>query len=168
MLIIVQGAVFMKIMTNVNKKTLIINLAIPLLAGGISALITNGAFKNYGDMVKPAFSPPSWIFPVVWTLLYLLMGVSSYIVWERDESEKRGPFAVYAIQLFLNFMWPVFFFSFRAYLFSFIWILLLWTFALATVIAFGRVRKSAGFLQLPYLAWITFACYLNLGIFLLN
>ncbi len=158
----------MKIMTNINRKSLVINLVIPLAAGGISALITDGAFKGYADVVKPAFSPPPWIFPAVWTVLYILMGISSYIVWERDESKKRGPFAVYAVQLFLNFMWPVFFFSFRAYLFSFIWILLLWAFVLATVIAFGKVRKTAGLLQLPYLLWTTFACYLNLGVFLLN
>ncbi|MCQ2485373.1 MAG: tryptophan-rich sensory protein [Clostridia bacterium] len=158
----------MKILTNINKKSLLIHILIPLLTGGLSALITGGGFRDYSGVVKPALSPPSWLFPVVWTILYIIMGVSSYIVWERDESEKRGPTAVYAIQLFLNFMWPIFFFSFKAYLFSFIWLLLLWAFVLAMIIEFYKVSRLAGLLQVPYLIWLTFAAYLNLGVFLLN
>lgn len=158
----------MKILTNINKKSLLIHILIPLLTGGLSALITGGGFRDYAGVVKPALSPPSWLFPVVWTILYIVMGISSYIVWERDESKKRGPTAVYAIQLFLNFMWPIFFFSFKAYLFSFIWLLLLWAFVLAMIIAFYKVSRLAGLLQVPYLIWLTFAAYLNLGVFLLN
>lgn len=158
----------MKILSNINKKSLIINIAIPLLTGGLSALITGGGFKDYSDVVKPAFSPPSWMFPVVWTVLYILMGISSYLVWERDESKKRSPTAIYAVQLFLNFMWPIFFFSFNAYLFSLIWLLLLWAFVLAMIVEFYKVSKLAGLLQVPYLIWLTFAAYLNLGVFLLN
>lgn len=158
----------MRIMASLNKRSLAINIAITLAVGGISALVTGGGFRDYSGVVKPAFSPPSWIFPVVWTLLYIVMGISACLVWERDESEKRSPFAVYAVQLFMNFMWPIFFFSFKAYLFSFVWLLLLWAFVLIMIISFYKVSRTAGLLQLPYLLWLTFAAYLNLGVFLLN
>lgn len=158
----------MQITANINKKSLIINLLIPLAVGGISALITGDGFTEYRDVAKPYLSPPAVLFPIVWTILYIFMGISSYIIWERDKDKTRRPVTVYAIQLFLNFMWPIFFFSFKAYLFSFIWILLLWAFVLATVIEFSKVSKFAGLLQLPYLLWTSFAAYLNLGVFLLN
>lgn len=158
----------MTITWNINKKSLITNIAIPLLVGGISALITGGGFKDYSNVARPALSPPAILFPIVWTLLYILMGISAYIVWERDTTKARLPIAIYAIQLFLNFMWPIFFFSFKAYLFSFIWLLLLWAFVLAMIIVFYKVNRLAGILQIPYLLWLTFAAYLNLGVFLLN
>ena len=158
----------MTITWNINKKSLITNIAIPLLVGGISALITGGGFKDYTAVARPALSPPAILFPIVWTLLYILMGISAYIVWERDTTKARLPIAIYAIQLFLNFMWPIFFFSFKAYLFSFIWLLLLWAFVLAMIIVFYKVNRLAGILQVPYLLWLTFAAYLNLGVFLLN
>lgn len=158
----------MTITWNINKKSLITNIAIPLLVGGISALITGGGFKDYSNVARPALSPPAILFPIVWTLLYILMGISAYIVWERDTTKARLPIAIYAIQLFLNFMWPIFFFSFKAYLFSFIWLLLLWSFVLAMIVVFYKVNRLAGILQIPYLLWLTFAAYLNLGVFLLN
>ena len=158
----------MTITWNINKKTLITNIAIPLAVGGISALITGSGFKDYSDVARPALSPPAILFPIVWTLLYILMGISAYIVWERDTTKARLPVAIYAVQLFLNFMWPIFFFSFKAYLFSFIWLLLLWAFVIAMIIVFYKVNRLAGILQIPYLLWLTFAAYLNLGVFLLN
>lgn len=158
----------MTITWNINKKTLITNIAIPLAVGGISALITGGGFKDYSNVARPALSPPAILFPIVWTLLYILMGISAYIVWERDTTKARLPVAIYAVQLFLNFMWPIFFFSFKAYLFSFIWLLLLWTFVIAMIIVFYKVNRLAGILQIPYLLWLTFAAYLNLGVFVLN
>ena len=158
----------MTITANINKKSLIINLLIPLAVGGISALITGDGFAEYRDVARPPLSPPAFLFPIVWTILYILMGISAYIVWERDEGKARRPIVVYAVQLFLNFMWPIFFFSFKAYLFSFIWLLLLWAFVFAMIIEFSKVSKTAGILQIPYLLWITFAAYLNLGVFILN
>jgi len=158
----------MMITANINRKSLIINLLIPLAVGGIAALITGDGFAEYKNVAKPFLSPPAVLFPIVWTILYILMGISAYIVWERDGEKSRRPIVIYAIQLFLNFMWPIFFFSFKAYLFSFIWLLLLWAFVLAMVIEFSKVSRFAGLLQLPYLLWLTFAAYLNLGVFLLN
>lgn len=158
----------MTVKSNIKLMTLFVNIAIPLTVGGISALITGGGFSDYQNVKQPPLSPPAWLFPVVWTLLYILMGVSSYLIWEKDKSEKKQPLTVYAVQLFFNFLWPVFFFSLKAYLFSFIWLILIWAFVIAMAVMFYRVCRSAGLLQLPYLLWVTFAAYLNLGVFLLN
>ncbi len=158
----------MTITSNIDKKSLLANIAIPLAVGGISALITSDGFKDYAEVIKPPFSPPSWIFPVVWTVLYILMGISSYLIYESKNENSKRALIFYSIQLALNFMWPVFFFGFDAYLFSFIWLLLLWIFQLATLISFYRINKTAGILQIPYQIWLTFAGYLNLAVFLLN
>jgi tryptophan-rich sensory protein len=164
-----KGVIFLTVKTNINLKRLIISVLIPLAVGGIASLISNEGFKNYSEnAVKPPLSPSNWVFPVVWTALYILMGISSYLVYEKDKSEARQPLAVYAIQLFLNFMWPVFFFSLNAYLFSFIWIVLLWAFTLAMIILFYSISKTAGLIQIPYILWLTFAAYLNLSVYLLN
>lgn len=160
---------FLTIKTNINFKRLIIAIVIPLAVGGISSLIVGGGFSHYSDTsVKPPLSPPNWLFPVVWTILYVLMGISSYLVYEKDGSEAKQPLAVYAIQLAMNFMWPIFFFSLSAYLFSFIWLILLWALALAMTVMFYRVNRTAGLLQIPYLIWLTFAAYLNLSVYILN
>ncbi len=158
----------MTITSNINKKSLIVNLAIPLAVGGISALITSDGFKNYAAVNKPMLSPPAVVFPIVWTILYILMGISSYLVYERKDHDNKRALIFYAIQLFFNFMWPIFFFGFEAYLFSFIWLVLLWLFELATLISFYRTNKTAGLLQIPYQLWLTFAGYLNLAVYLLN
>ena len=113
-------------------------------------------------------SPPDWLFPVVWTFLYIIMGISSYLVYEKDKSEAKQPLAVYAIQLAMNFMWPIFFFLLNAYLFSFIWLIVLWSLAITMTVMFYRVSKLAGLLLIPYILWLTFAAYLNLSVFLLN
>lgn len=159
----------MTVKTNIDFKKLITAIAVPLAVGGISSLIINSDFKSYAtEVVKPPLSPPQWLFPVVWTLLYILMGISSYLVYEKDKTEAKQPLAVYVIQLVLNLMWPIFFFMQRAYLFSFIWLILLWAFVLAMIISFYKVSKTAGFLQIPYLIWLSFAGYLNLSVYLLN
>lgn len=158
----------MTVTSNINKKSLLINIAIPLAVGGISALITNSGFREYKNVSQPALSPPPAVFPIVWSILYILMGISSYLIWEKDKSKAKKPLAIYAIQLFFNFMWPIFFFSFEAYLFSFIWLLILWVLVLVMIIYFNRVSKTAAVLQIPYLLWLTFAAYLNLGVYLLN
>ena len=161
--------VFLTFKTSINFKRLIIAVLIPLAVGGISSLISQEGFKSYSETaVKPPLSPPDWLFPIVWTVLYILMGISSYLVYEKDKTEAKQPLAVYVIQLAMNFMWPVFFFSLGAYLFSFIWLIILWAFSLAMIIMFYRVNKTAGLLQIPYLLWLTFAAYLNLSAYILN
>ena len=154
----------------INKKLLIICLVIPLAVGGIAALLTGGGMDTFETLNQPPLSPPGWLFPVVWTILYILMGIASYLVLtsgKPQESIQRA-LVLYGIQLAFNFLWPIFFFSLSAYLFAFIWLVALWLLILATTVSFYRLSDIAGYLMIPYLVWVTFAGYLNLGIYLLN
>ena len=154
----------------INKKLLIFCLAIPLATGGIAALLTGGGMDAFGALDKPPLSPPGWLFPVVWTILYILMGIASYLVLVSDNPQEniRRATIVYAAQLVFNFLWPVFFFGLSAYLFAFIWLIALWLVIIANIVCFHRLSKTAGYLLIPYLLWVTFAGYLNLGIYLMN
>ena len=154
----------------IDFKKLILNLAIPLAVGGLSALITKNSMEMFSQIEKPPLSPPGWLFPVVWTILYVLMGVSAYIVQKTNGSKtkKDSAIAVYTLQLIFNFFWSIIFFNLKAYLFAFLWLLVLWILVLWNVISFYKINKTAGLLMLPYLIWVTFAGYLNFGIFLLN
>lgn len=155
-----------------SKKTkqFLICLAIPLLVGGLSALITSGGMDTFETINKPALSPPGWLFPVVWTVLFILMGIASYLVLVsgKPQMEINRALVIYGIQLIFNFFWSIFFFNFSLYLFSFIWLVLLWLLILATTVLFYRISKPAGYLMIPYLLWVTFAGYLNFQIYLLN
>lgn len=153
-----------------NKKGLIKCIAIPLIIGGISAFLTRGSMEVFEQLNQPPLSPPGWLFPIVWTILYLLMGIASYLVIESevDPDKIAGAMTVYIWQLVVNFLWPTFFFNFGWYLFSFFWLVFLWVLVLITTLRFYGISKTAGFLMLPYLLWTTFACYLNLGVWYLN
>lgn len=153
-----------------NWKALLICAAVPLLTGGIAALLTKNSMATFSLLNKPALSPPGWLFPVVWTVLYILMGVASYLVLSAQvpHGSREKALKVYLIQLFFNFFWPIFFFRFELYTFSFIWLVALWFLILLTAILFYRISRLAAFLLLPYLLWVAFAGYLNLGITLLN
>ena len=126
--------------------------------------------RAFNELNKPPLSPPGWLFPVVWTLLYVLMGIASYLVLVSGEDEAKVTSALktYGLQLAFNFFWSIIFFNLESYLFAFIWLVALWILILLTMIKFFRIREAAGYLLLPYLAWVTFAGYLNLGIYLLN
>ena len=154
----------------INKKLLIICLVIPLAVGGIAALLTGGGMDTFETLNQPPLSPPGWLFPVVWTILYILMGIASYLVLTTGKSQEsiRRALILYGIQLAFNFLWPIFFFSLSAYLFAFIWLVALWLLILATTVSFYRISDIAGYLMIPYLIWVKFAGYLNLGIYLLN
>lgn len=160
----------MEIFMKKNWKTLLLFIAIPLIVGALAALITGGGMSDFAALNQPPLSPPAWLFPVAWTILYTLMGISSYLVYISDapSGEIRSALTLYGIQLVINFLWPIFFFEFGMYLFSFVWLLLLWVMVLWTLISFFRISKPAGWLMIPYLAWLTFAAYLNLAIYLLN
>ena len=153
-----------------NWKTLLLCLVIPLAAGGIGALLASGFSGSYEAMYKPLLSPPGWVFPVVWTLLYLLMGYASYLVYTSEASmpRKRRALTVYAVQLVINLLWPLFFFRLGWYTFAFIWLLLLIAAVLLCRMLFRYIEKRAGDLLLPYLIWLFFAAYLNLGVAILN
>lgn len=152
---------------NIQWKKLIICLAIPLAVGGISTLMTRNSMETFELINKPALSPPGWLFPVVWTLLYILMGIASYLVLTSGKQNSTA-LIIYGIQLIFNFLWSIIFFNFRLYFFAFIWLILLWLLILKTTVLFYRISKYAGYLMLPYLLWVTFAGYLNYTISLLN
>lgn len=148
-----------------------VSIAIALAVGGLSALLTAGNMDLYSEITKPPLAPPSILFPIVWTLLYILMGIGAAMVYgEKDikPDEVRKALTVYAVSLFLNFFWSIIFFNLRAFFFSFIWLIALWAAILIMIIKFYKIRPVAGILQIPYLIWVTFAGYLNLAIFLLN
>ncbi len=151
-------------------KIFLICVAIPLLVGGLAGFLTKDSMETFSMLNQPPLSPPGIVFPIVWTILYTLMGISSYLVVTSDASkdEKQNALFVYGIQLAINFFWSIFFFNLEWYLFSFFWLLLLWAFILNTIIQFYRISKPAAYLMIPYLIWVTFAGYLNFGIYLLN
>lgn len=151
-----------------NKKALIKCILIPLGVGGLAALLTTGNMDIYEKLEQPPLAPPSWLFPVVWTILYTLMGVSSYLVWKSDSLLRKSSLKIYAAQLAVNFFWTIIFFNLKGYLFAFIWLLLLLVLIWFMILSFGRINKTAAYLQVPYLLWTFFAGYLNLGIYLLN
>ncbi len=152
----------------INLKRLVISLLVPLAVGGIAGIITGGSSDVYSQFVKPPLSPPGWVFPVVWTILYICMGLAFYFVWQSDAPSKSTAMQMYFIQLAMNFVWPILFFSFGAYGFSFVWLLVLWILILFTVLAFYAADKKAGYLMILYLLWVAFAGYLNLGVYILN
>ena len=153
----------------IDWKKLLINLAIPLAVGGLSTLVSGG-MGSYQDLRQPPLSPPGWVFPIVWTILYLAMGYAAYRVKTADAPPERVQKALlfYYIQLGLNFLWPVLFFGLDAYWLAFIELLALWVAVCVTMWKFYRIYERSGDLLLPYLLWVTFAAYLNLGVFLLN
>lgn len=150
----------------INWKLLIVCVVIPLAAGFLSSLITRGGMEVFASIKKPPLSPPAWLFPVVWTILYTLMGISSYLVLTSGGSREdvQNALSVYAYQLLVNILWPVFFFNFQWFFFSLIWLVLLVLLVAAMIREFYRLSKSAAYLNIPYLVWLLFAGYLNFTI----
>ncbi len=146
------------------------SLTVSLGVGLLSSALTRGSVALYRTLTLPPLSPPSWVFPVVWTLLYILMGISAYLVYISDAppTDKRRALGLYAVSLFLNFGWSIIFFNFQAYTLSFVWLCILWLSILLTIRAYAPINRTAALLQLPYLLWVTFAGYLNLWIALNN
>lgn len=152
-------------------KIFVISVLIPLLVGGLSAALTYKKIETYAELNKPALSPPGAMFGIVWSVLFILMGISSAIIYmKRDEKPEEAAAAlrIYAFQLAINFFWPIIFFNLGAYLFAFIWILLTMVFVALMISAFRKISPLAAYLQLPYLLWLIFAGYLNLMIFIMN
>ena len=153
-------------------KTLVVSILIPLAVGAIAGLLTMGGMKAFAAINKPPLSPPAWLFPVAWSILYTLMGISSYLIYTSNEKEntelKSRALTTYRYQLLVNFLWPVFFFNFQWYFFSFLWLVLLWILVAKMILEFGNISTVAAGLNIPYLLWLGFAAYLNLGIWLLN
>ena len=153
-----------------EKFLLIKAIALPLLVGILASLLTMNSMQVFASVNKPPLSPPAILFPIVWTILYTLMGISFYLVIrsDGDKEDIQQAVQIYGIQLVVNFLWPTFFFNFQWYLFSFVWLLFLWFLVLIMILKFSTISKAAAWINVPYLIWLTFAAYLNLGIFLLN
>lgn len=141
------------------------------LAGLVGAVFTSSSIPTwYALLEKPLLSPPNWVFGPVWTLLYFLMGVAAFLVWQTGggRNEVRRALMAYGVQLVLNTLWSILFFGLQNPALAFLEILILWCAIAWTGFLFWRIRSTAGYLLLPYLAWVTFAAYLNASIALLN
>lgn len=165
-------------------KTLAISIALPLASGGLSALLTRGSFDRYQQLPLPPLAPPPLVFPIVWTILFLLMGTSCWLAWERSVCPKAhicgsGESSVsaklraasfwllpYALQLTANFIWPLLFFRTGWLGAAFFWLLLLLLLVILTALRLSAVSRTAALLQIPYLLWLLFAGYLNLSVWL--
>lgn len=152
------------------KNSLIKSIALPLLVGFGAALLTRNSMEVFASVNKPPLSPPAILFPIVWTILYTLMGISFYLIVnsDGDKGDVQEAIRIFRFQLVVNFLWPTFFFNFEWYLFSFLWLIFLWVLVLLMILKFSTISKVASWINIPYLIWLTFAAYLNLGIFLLN
>ena len=148
----------------INWKPLAVSITISLGAGILSTFLTGGSMRKYADMYQPPLAPPGWVFPIVWTILYILMGIAAWRVYEAQGCDKRLAFSLYGNQLLLNMVWPLLFFNLGLYFFAFAWLLLLWLAIYLTMRQFAQLDRLAGQLLIPYLAWVTFAGYLNLAI----
>ena len=153
----------------INYKMLALYIVFALIAGGIGALL-GGNMDTFKSVNKPSFSPPGIVFPIVWTILYILMGISSYIICSNntDKKFKKRASFVYLLQLTVNVLWSLFFFRLRWYLFSFVWILLLILLVIIMIVKFYKIKPVSGYLQIPYLLWILFASVLTFSIYMLN
>ena len=146
--------------------TYIKSIIVPVLVGGIVGFIISGEI-DYNTLEKPFFAPPSLAFPIVWTILYILMGISYGILKDNNLTDREID-TIYYLQLAVNALWSIFFFLLKWRLFSFLWIILLAVLILIMIVKFYDKNKTAGLLQIPYLLWVIFASYLNLSIYFLN
>ncbi len=147
-------------------KTKIVSVLIALGVGGLSALLTRNSMNIFETVTNPPLAPPAAVFPIVWTILYILMGIGAARVYLKDPNSKA--LYIYGTNLFVNFFWSIIFFNMRAFGFAFLWLLLLFAVVALMVISFWRVDKTAALLQIPYCIWLLIAGYLNLFIFLAN
>ena len=149
-----------------NIEPLIIALLIPLAVGAVSSLLSGTMMAP--TFIQPSFRPPGYLFPIVWTILYILMGISSYLVYASDSPAKPAALLVYAIQLVFNFFWTILFFRFSLYGLAFLWLLALIGLIAIMIYLFSKIGPTAAYLQLPYLLWCLFAAYLNFAVYMLN
>lgn len=154
-----------------NAVQLILAVTVPLAVGGLSGFATAGGVTSwYPTLAKPSFNPPAWVFGPTWTVLYILMGVALFLVWRQglDTQGVRLALIVFGVQLMLNGLWSIIFFRMQSPGWAFAEIILLWIAIIATLWAFWRVLPAAGWLLVPYLAWVSFAGVLNGSIWFLN
>lgn len=156
--------------TKLSPGLLAVAVVIPLCIGGLAAMLTGDMMKEYFFLNKPPLSPPGWVFPLVWTLLYVMMGIASYLVMDSgaDRNLIVKAFIFYGIQLLLNFFWSILFFNFSLYLVAFVELIAMWVTVMITAVLFFRVSTSASVLMVPYILWLSFAAYLNFAVYKLS
>lgn len=157
-------------LSTINLRKLITSLIPSYLTGFLGWFFTRNSMDVYGKLVSPPLSPPGWLFPIAWIILYTLMGISLYLVRESsaNSGEKRRAYIIYAMQLVFNFLWSVLFFRFGFYGFSAVWLGALIILIALNILYFGQINTAAAWLLVPYLLWCAFALYLNIGIYILN
>ena len=151
-------------------------IAVPLGGGFIISLFTRDAMSKFSSFNQPPLAPPAWLFPVAWTILYVLMGLASYFIWKKgydskkaaDKSASKTALIIYAIQLVFNFVWTPLFFSLGWYWPAFIWLMVMWVLIIVLMVKTYKISRPAFWMLLPYIIWCTFAAYLNCGIAILN
>ena len=152
-------------------KTYAFFVVTTLAVGGLSALLTKNNMSSFEQLEKGPIDVPPIVFPIVWTILFILMGISAAMVFEK--SRERGEYSVpalrtYVLQLVVNFFWSIIFFNMQNYLFAFVWLILLWVLVSVMIFRFEKISPVAAYLQVPYFLWVTFAGYLNFMIWILN
>ncbi len=157
-------------MSGSNIFKLIVSLIIPLSVGAVAGMFTSQAVPTwYASLNRPSFSPPNWVFGPVWTSLYILLGISFFLIWKESSSPKRNlAIKIFAIQMLLNFAWSFIFFYFNMIGIALIEIILLWFSIVAMIYLFYKIKPLAAYLNIPYLLWVSFATILNVGYYFLN
>ncbi|MBQ8180788.1 MAG: tryptophan-rich sensory protein [Ruminococcus sp.] len=159
-------------MKNIKWTELLIFIIGTELVGALSSLLSGNFSSFYGELTKPPLAPPGILFPVVWTILYALMGISAYMIYvsdtDADTGEKKNALVLYAVQLFINFMWSIVFFRFEQIGTAAAILIVLVVLVIMMILTFMKIRPLAGYINIPYLIWILFAAYLNIGILILN
>ena len=155
-------------MKNLDIKKLLFYIITTILIGVIPSIFVFKSMNVYNSLNRPPFSPPSIVFPIVWTILYMLMGISIYIIMQSKRKLKKNARLIYYIQLITNALWSPIFFGFEEYFLAFLWILMLIVFVITMILTFYKISKKAAYIQIPYLLWLLFASYLNFGVFVLN
>lgn len=157
----------MNFLKKINLKSLIFNLFMPVALSFIVTMLI-GDFSDYYDSLDKLINVPSIAFPIVWVILYLLMGLASYFIFELDSTESKNAYYLYWISLLINILWPVFFFGFKMLLFSALWLVLLIVVVILVMKKYFKLKKISFYLLIPYLLWILFALFLNVSIYVLN
>ncbi|MDD3347813.1 TspO/MBR family protein [Oscillibacter sp.] len=154
----------------IHWKTLLACILLPVATGAVAGGLTRGSMETFRNLNQPPLSPPGWLFPVVWTILYVLMGLASYLAITSDAPQEQitAALKIYGLQLAVNFFWSLLFFNLGRYCLAFFWLLLLWVLISINLAQFRAVTPKAAWLLVPYLGWVSFAGYLNLSICLLN
>jgi len=151
-----------------SLKPFIVSVIAILAISGLVGWITSGSMAEYEAVQKSSLTPPSFVFPIVWTILYVLMGISAAMIYQSNSPKKKTALRIFIIQLLVNYFWSILFFNLQMYGLAFFWLLLLWVLIIAMIVWFWPINQKAALLQIPYLIWVTFAGYLSFVVWMLN